>query len=163
MPFWLDAGKDFLNFPICTDEERGTRDAHHFFPIHILLFEDIVSHRCFFLDVAQQRKRQMVLGFEPRLSGGSVGGDADDHGAFLVELLDGVTKLVRFGGSAGCVGAREKIQHQFLPFLFGELKGFARVGLELDIRCLIAFFEHGVKFYRRDAEAAEELGQFLFQ
>ena len=67
MSFRLDAGKDFLNFPIHADEEGGARNAHDFFPVHILLFEHIVVDGGFLVDVAQQRKGQMVFGFEPRL------------------------------------------------------------------------------------------------
>jgi hypothetical protein len=47
-----------------------------------------------------------VLDFESRLSRRSIGRNAEYRRAFLVELLDRVTKLVRLGGSARRVGAR---------------------------------------------------------
>ena len=142
MPRGFDVGEDFLDFPILADHKRGARDAHYLLPVHILLLENAVGFGHFFVDVAKKRERQIVLGFESRLGGWSIRGNAKDRSSFLAELLDRVTKLVSFCGSARCIGARKEIQHHPLAFQLGKLKRLVSVGLELDLGSFVAFLEH---------------------
>ncbi|HKW96659.1 MAG TPA: hypothetical protein VJN43_02950 [Bryobacteraceae bacterium] len=128
MALRLDLRENFFDFPVPADHKSGALDAHHFLTVHVLLFQDAISRSSFLVDVAKQRERQLVLGLEARLRGRGVGRDTDDRCPLLFKLLDGVTKLVRFGSSTGRIGAREKIKHDpvFHP---GELKRFVSVGL----------------------------------
>jgi hypothetical protein len=142
MAFGLDASEDFFDLAILADNECRARYADHLLTVHVLLFEDAVRVGNLLIDIAQQRKRQFMLFLEAGLRTRRVGRDAQHYCALLVELLDGVTKLVSFRGSAGSVGARKKIEDNLLAFELGELKGLISVGLKLDFGSFVAFFEH---------------------
>ena len=114
MSLRFDLRENFHDTAVFADNERGPLDAHHFLSVHILLFQDVVRYCRFLIHVAEKRERQIVLGFESCLSRRRVGRNADYCRAFFAELLDRVTKLVSFGGSAGCVGTRKEIQHHLL-------------------------------------------------
>jgi hypothetical protein len=86
-----------------------------------------------------------MLGFEARLGRRSVGRDAEHDHAFVIELLDGVTKLVSFDGSAGRIGTREEIEDDSLALGLGKLERLAGVGLQFDFGGFVAFFEHEIK------------------
>src|SRR5262249_5357681 len=60
----LDVRKNLLDVAIGADHERRTRNAHHFFAVHVLFLQDTVSGRGLLLHVAQQRERQAMLEFE---------------------------------------------------------------------------------------------------
>lgn len=122
MALGFDIFEDFLDLSVVSDQERRARDAHHFSAVHVFFFDDVISLRDFFIDVAQQRERQIVLGFETGLRSRCVGRDSQDGGVFLLELPDRVTKLVSLFGSAGCVGAREKVKHHFLALELRQLE-----------------------------------------
>lgn len=144
MSLGLDVRKDLLNLSVLVDKKRSTGDAHHFLPVHILLFEHTVRYGRRFIHVAEERKGQIVLGLESRLSTWSVGRNAEYNRGFLVELLDCVTKLVSFCGSARRVGTREEIQHHLLPLELRQLERLVGVGLKFYFGSFVAFFEHGV-------------------
>jgi len=83
-----------------------------------------------------------VLGLETRLSSRRVGRNTEYYAVLFVELLDGVTKLVRFYGSTGRIRAGEEVEHDLLTLEFRELEGLVSVGPELDLGSFVAFFEH---------------------
>ena len=142
MAFGLNVGENFLDLAVAADQECGARNAHHFFSVHVLFFQNTVGNRGLLIDVAQQRERQAVLGLETRLSSRRVGRNTEYYAVLFVELLDGVTKLVRFLGSTRRVGAREKIEDNFLAFELRELERLAGVAFELDVGSFIARLEH---------------------
>jgi hypothetical protein len=72
--------------------------------------------------IRHKREGQLVLGCELRLLLCLIRRDADDLGVLLRKFLQGVAKLGRFLGSAGCVCFGEKVDHHALPAQFGELK-----------------------------------------
>jgi hypothetical protein len=59
--------------------------------------------------ISEQRKVQVVFGFELRLCLDGIGAAAGNCGVQCVELLDGVAELGRFVGSTRGVGLREEI------------------------------------------------------
>jgi len=138
----FNVGEGLLDSAILADQEGGARNAHHLLAVHVLLFENAVGPRDFLVDVAQQRERQPVLGFETRLRRRRVRRDAQHYRVLLLEMLDGVTKLVSFRGSAGRIGAGEEIEHHLLTFELGKLKRLAGVRLQPDLGGFIAFVEH---------------------
>ena len=142
MAFGLNVGENFLDLAVAADQECGARNAHHFFSVHVLFFQNTVGNRGLLIDVAQQRERQAVLGLETRLSSRRVGRNTEYYAVLFVELLDGVTKLVRFYGSTGRIRAGEEVEHDLLTLEFRELEGLVSVGPELDLGSFVAFFEH---------------------
>jgi len=140
--FGLNVRENFLDLAVAADHERSARNAHHFFSVHVLFFQNTVGNRGFLVDVAQQRERQAVLGFEARLGSRLVGGNAEHHAVLLVELLDGVTKLVSFCGSTGRIGTREEVKYDLLALELGKLERLVGVGPKLDVGSFVAFFEH---------------------
>ena len=92
--------------------------------------------------IAEKSEREPVLLLEACLSARRIRRDAQNDSAFLFEFLDGVTKLVRFLGSTRRVGAREKIEDNFLAFELRELERLAGVAFELDVGSFIARLEH---------------------
>jgi hypothetical protein len=102
--FGFDEGPYFFDFAGFADEERAADDAH-----------EGAAHELFFLPgaefcdgfvggVGEQRKIELVLGFERGLRFDGICTHAEDGHAELVELLLCVTKLGRFDGSTGGVG-----------------------------------------------------------
>jgi len=100
----FDEGPNFFDFSGFADEEGAADDAH-----------EGAAHELFFLPgakfcdglvsrVAEQRKIDLVLGFERSLRFDGIGAHAEDGHIVLVELFLCVTKLGRFDGSTGSVG-----------------------------------------------------------
>ena len=104
MAFGFDEGPDFFDFAGLADEEGAADDAH-----------ESAAHELFFLPgaefcdglvsgIAEQRKIELVLGFERSLRFDGIGAHAEDGYIVLVELVLCVAQLGRFDGSTGSVG-----------------------------------------------------------
>ncbi|MFZ3379801.1 MAG: hypothetical protein WA193_09265, partial [Candidatus Acidiferrales bacterium] len=60
------------------------------------------------------------------------------------ELLEGVTKLGRFVRSTGGIRLGIKIKNHIFPVKILQRNGRAAVVNTVEVRCLVAFFEHEV-------------------
>ena len=69
------------------DDERCSRDPHHFLAVHVLLFQNIVGDGHFPLRVGQQSEGQAFLIGKLSLGSGSIWGYAKQHGARLLNLF----------------------------------------------------------------------------
>jgi len=102
--FGFDEGPDIFDFAGLADEEGAADDAHEgtahelFFLPGAELCDGLVSR------VAEQRKIDLVLGFEGGLGFDGIRAHAEDGHAEFVEFLLCVAKLGRFDGSTGGVG-----------------------------------------------------------
>ena len=92
---WPD-GFDCAGF---ADEERAADDAHEFASHELLLLPGAECFDGFVVRIAQQRKVEMVFGFEAGLGLDRIGAQAEDGHAVLVELALCVAKLGRLNGS----------------------------------------------------------------
>src|SRR5262249_34472770 len=92
---WAD-GLDFAGFFVW---ERAADDAHEFASHELLLLPGAEGFDGFVVRIAQQRKVEMVFGFEAGLSFDGIGAQAEDGHAVLVELALCVAKLGRLNGS----------------------------------------------------------------
>jgi len=105
MAFGLDLGEDAQERLVGTDEEGCPLDADDFLAVHVLFLEDPKLFADFFVYISKERIRKVVLCLEFGLGFGRVAGDAEDDGAGVLELFEGVTKAAGFDGAAGSVGA----------------------------------------------------------
>jgi hypothetical protein len=133
MSFGSDGGPESFDFTGFSEEERAADDAHEFAAHILLLLPDAEGCNCFVIWIAEQRKIQLLFGFERSLSSDGIGAHAEDGDIKFIEMLFCVTKLGRFDGSTGCVGfgiekeqdaaALEIFQGDFLAFVGQEAEG----------------------------------------
>jgi hypothetical protein len=112
--FGFDFREDAGNLALGVDEESGALDAHHLFPVHVLFFYHAIGVTHFLVGVGKQGVGQVVFLAEFFLFLRSVGGDAEDNCAGLLNLLECVAEPARFYGSTGSIGFGEKEQHHQL-------------------------------------------------
>jgi hypothetical protein len=94
--------------------------------------------------VAQQRKIQLLLGFEQRKRLFIVRAGAKNESTGLLELRFCVTKLGRFGGSTGGIGSRKEKEHDALALEILKRDLFAFIGFQPEIRGFLAWLQHGL-------------------
>ena len=70
---------------ILVDQEGATLDAQVLFAVHFLEFDHIKQLTNGFVFVGNQRKVEILLGFEVFLGAQTVPGDTDDHGVGSIE------------------------------------------------------------------------------
>jgi hypothetical protein len=80
--FRFDLVEDLPDASLLIDQERRALHAHDLLPIHILLFEDVVRDRRFFVLIRKQNEIEVELLFELRLGTDGVGRNADDQRVF---------------------------------------------------------------------------------
>jgi hypothetical protein len=128
-----DEGPDVFDLAGFADEKGTADDAH-----------EGAAHELFFLPgsefpdglmggVAEQRKIEILFGFEGSLGFDGIGTQAQDGDTQLVEVLFCVAKLGRFDGSTGGVGfgveenedalAGEVFEREFLAFVGLQAEG----------------------------------------
>jgi hypothetical protein len=101
--FGSDGGPESLDFASFADEEGAADDALELAAHELLLLPDAESRDGFVIGIAEQRKIQLLLGFERSLGFDGISAHAKDGDIQLVEVLLCVTKLGRFDGSTGSV------------------------------------------------------------
>jgi len=106
--------EDVGDLALSVDDEGGAFDAHNFLPVHVLLFDHAKGVADCFVGVSEKRIGKIVFFFELLLLGGSVGGDAENDGAGLLDLLECVAEPARFYGSTGGVGLGIEEQNHVL-------------------------------------------------
>jgi hypothetical protein len=83
-----------------------------------------------------------VLPFKFFLRFHGIAAAAHDGTVQFRELLQGVTELGRFVDSTGSIRFRIKVQDQVLAAIIPQRDGRAAVVLDLEVRSLVANFEH---------------------
>jgi hypothetical protein len=106
--------EDVGDLALSVDDEGGAFDAHHFLPVHILLFDHAEGVADCLVGVSEKRIGKVVFLFELFLFGGGVGGDAENDGAGILDLLECVAEPARFYGSTGGVGLGIEEQNHVL-------------------------------------------------
>jgi hypothetical protein len=106
--------EDVGDLALSVDDEGGAFDAHYFLPVHVLLFDHAEGVADGLVGVGEKRIRKIVFLFELLLFGGGVGGDAENNGAGLLDLLECVAEPARFYGSTGGVGLGIEEQNHVL-------------------------------------------------
>lgn len=99
---------------LSVDDEGGAFDAHHLFPVHVLLFDHAEGVADCLVGIGEERIGKVVFLLELLLFGGSVGGDAENDGAGFLDLLECVAEPARFYGSTGGVGLGIEEQNHVL-------------------------------------------------
>jgi len=106
--------EDVGDLALSVDHEGGAFNAHHFLPVHILLFDHAEGVADCLVGVGEKRIRKIVFLFELFLLFRGVGGDAENDGAGLLDLLECVAEPARFYGSTGGVGLGIEEQNHVL-------------------------------------------------
>jgi len=133
---------DVLDFSVGADQERTAHDSQERFPQEFLHPARSVRLDHLEIRIAQQREIQLVLFLEARLRlDGIAAGPQDGHIHFL-KLLLCVTKLGRFDRSTRGIGLRKEKQNHAFPAKIRKRYVLAFVTLGLEIRSLIASFQH---------------------
>jgi hypothetical protein len=144
MTFCSDGGPKSFDFAAFSDEKGTADDAFEFAAHELLLLPSAESSNGFVSRIAEQRKIQLLLGFERSLSFNGIGAHAKNGHLEFIEMLLCVTKLGRFDGSTGSVGfGIEKEQDATALEIFqGDF--FAFVGLEAEDGGFGAYFQHRI-------------------
>ena len=136
MLFRLHSIDDAGNLSFWADYERRPVNAHIFLAVKALFFKDVELLGDRFVHVGQQRVGKVVFLFEFFLRRRGVGGDAEDHRAGALNLLECVAEPARLYRSTRRVGLREEEQDHVLAAIIlegdrlalfvgqGELGGF---------------------------------------
>lgn len=135
----LHLGKDFCDGLVGADEERRALYAHHFFAVHVLLFENAKLIADDFVYICEQRVRQLVFFFEFHLRFGRVARDADDYGAGVLQLSELVSKPAGLDSAAGGVGFRIEEKYYRFAGKLRKLHWIAIFILESKISYLVMF------------------------
>ena len=114
MAFGFYFREDVGDLALSVDHEGGAFNAHHFLPVHVLFFDHAEGVADFLIGIGEERVGEVVFLFELLLLGGSVGGDAENDGAGLLDLLECVAEPARFYGSTGGVGLGIEEQNHVL-------------------------------------------------
>src|SRR4051794_25323330 len=139
----LHTAPDRLDRAILADDDRRALDALVLFPGEGLLCPEAELVRELVLVVDEQRERQVVLRFELRVRCGVLRADAEDLRSRCPELLPRVADRTRLFGTPRRVVLRIEVEDDLLPAQVREADGVAGVGLELEVRCRLAFLDHG--------------------
>jgi hypothetical protein len=99
---------------LSVDDEGGAFYSHHLLPVHVLLFDHAEGVADCLVWISEKRIGQVVFLFELFLFAGGVGGDAENDGAGLLDLLECVAEPARFYGSTGGVGLGIEEQNHVL-------------------------------------------------
>jgi len=91
--------EDVRDIALGTDEESGSLDAHYFFAVHVLFFEDVELLGNVFVGVGEQGVGQVVFFLELLLSRRSVGRNAEYDESGLLKFAICVAEPARFYGS----------------------------------------------------------------
>ena len=86
MPFGLNFLENMLDLAVWADDEGRAGDPHYLLPVHVLLLQDAVGDRHFFVDIGQQGEGQALLVCELFLSSRLIRRYAKQHGARLLNL-----------------------------------------------------------------------------
>jgi hypothetical protein len=134
--------KNFRDLSILVDQKSLPGDAHVLFSIHALLTPNAVSLNHFVVGVGNQIELESVFGTKLLVCFLVVDGNAKELDILLLEFVVRITERTCFFRSARCVVFRIKEKYDTLAFEIGELYRIAVLVLRIEIRCLIAFFEH---------------------
>src|SRR3954449_7180883 len=136
MAVGVHAPHDLRHVAVGVDHERRAR-------VRVLaLLRDAVGLAQRVLGVGQQRERQLVLRLELLVRGDGVGADAEHLRARALELAPGVADAAGLARAAGRVVLGIEVEDDRLAAQLGEPDGLAAVGLELEVRSRLAFFDH---------------------
>jgi len=120
---------DVFDFAVGANQKRAADGAGENATHKFLGAPDAVGFDHFARRIADQRKIQLLFGFELGERRFGIGAGAENHRVQLVEFSLCVTKLGRFGGSTGSVGFGEEKQHD----------AFAREVLQRDFASSVGF------------------------
>ena len=135
---------DVFDLAVRADQERTADDsfenaAHEFLgPPRTIGFDHFV------IRIAEQREIQFLFGAEFCLGRFAVGAGTENHYIKFVEVLSGVTKLGRFGGSTGRVGLGIEKHDNALSGEVLQRDVFPFVGFQLKRGSLVSNFKHCV-------------------
>jgi hypothetical protein len=130
-----------LDFSFGTDPVGHAYDTEKRFSEETFHAARAIGFDDFEVRIGEQRKIQIVFGFEFRLRLNGVGAAAENHGVDLVEFFLGVTKLGRFIGSTGRTGLGKEIQNYVFAAEILERNFLSVVGRQTEVRCALAFFQ----------------------
>ena len=139
MAVGLHVLEDLGDLAFSIDQERGARDALHLLAIHVLLFDHAKSFTQLLLRVGEQMVGKVILLLEFFLRGRSIGGNAVDGEAGLLEFLECVAEPARFYGSTGCVSLGIEEQDDVLPAKVFQAYDRTVLVRQAEIRCLLTF------------------------
>ena len=131
--------EDVRDIALGTDEESGSLDAHYFFAVHVLFFEDVELLGNVFVGVGEQGVGQVVFFLELLLSRRSVGRNAEYDESGLLKFAICVAEPARFYGSTGRVGSRIEEQNHVLPTKLLERNRVSVLVWKTKIRYLVDF------------------------
>lgn len=118
----LGAGRipDSLDFACGIDQETAANNAEKGFAEKFLHAARAVGFDRLQIGIAEQIEVEFLFGFEIGLGFNRVAAQAEDHRVQLVEVLLGVAKLGRFGGSTRRVGFGVEEKDHVLAAKVGE-------------------------------------------
>ena len=148
MAFGFDVVPDVLDLSVRADQERAAHDAQKRLAQEFLHAACTVGFDHLEVGIAEQRKIELLLLREGRLSFHGLAAGAQNGYAQFVELLLCVTKLGRFCRSTGSIGFGEKEQDDALAAVVAQRNVIAVIRLQGEIRSLIAWLEHESPPYR---------------
>ena len=140
MALGFDEGPDFFDFAGLADEEGAADDAHEG-AAHKLLFlpgaefcDRLVS------GIGEQRKIEIVLGFEGGLGFDGIGAHAEDGHTMIVEVFFCVTKLGRFDRSTRGVGFGVEEEEDAMALEISQGNKRVVVGFKAEAGCFATEF-----------------------
>jgi hypothetical protein len=101
---WFHVLEDLGDLAFAIDQERGTRDAFHLFPVHIFFFDHAEGFADLFVWVGEQVVGKLVLLLKLLLFFRSIGGNPKNGEAGLLQFCVRVAEPARFYGSTRRVG-----------------------------------------------------------
>jgi hypothetical protein len=132
--------EDVGDLALSVDDEGGAFYSHHLLPVHVLLFDHAEGVADCLVWISEKRIGEVVLLFEGFLFGGGVGGDAENDGAGLLDLLECVAEPARFKRSTGRIGLGVEEQHHVLSLEIFGADGYAVFIRQRELRGFIINF-----------------------
>jgi hypothetical protein len=145
---------DVFDFTFGADQKRAADGAGENASHKFLWTPDTVSFDHFAGGIADQRKIQLLPGFEFRQGRFGIGASAENHRVQLVEVFLCVTELGRFGGSTGSVGFGEEKQNDALAGEVLQRNIASGVGFQRKVRSFLSNFQHHLNPGRGQLKAA---------
>jgi len=127
---------------LAIDEKGAALDAHHLFPVHVFLLDDIVQSACCFVAVGEEIEREVVFGLEIFVGLEAVAGDPQNEGVQFFKFAMVVAKGLALFGAAGGVVPWIEIEHHVAALQLREGDLLAAGGWQGKIRGGLSGFGH---------------------
>jgi hypothetical protein len=144
VPLGRDLIPNLFDLAIGINQKSATHNSHERAAHEFLHAPGPVGLNGLVIGIAQERKVQLAFGLEIGKRFHGIRAHAQDHRTGLFKLLEGVTKLGRFGDSTGSIGFGKEKQDYVLAGKILQGYGGTAIGMQRKLWSFVTELKHDV-------------------